>query len=65
MTIRRIKEACPEMTIVTDVALDRISDGHDGIVDENGRILNDETVSFGPQASLKQKPVPILLRRVT
>ena len=43
--IRRIKEACPETCIVTDVALDPYnSDGHDGIVSAEGVILNDETV---------------------
>lgn len=43
--IRRIKEACPETCVVTDVALDPYnSDGHDGIVSGDGVILNDETV---------------------
>ena len=43
--IRRIKDACPDTCIVTDVALDPYnSDGHDGIVSEEGIILNDETV---------------------
>jgi len=42
--IRMIKEKYPDMTVVTDVALDPYSNmGHDGIV-ENGVILNDETV---------------------
>ena len=55
MTIRRIKEACPGMTIITDVALDPYSsDGHDGIVDENGRILNDETVEVLVKQALTQ-----------
>ncbi|BEV36132.1 porphobilinogen synthase [Synechococcus sp. M16CYN] len=44
-TIRRIKQAVPQMIIMTDVALDPYScDGHDGIVSEAGIILNDETV---------------------
>lgn len=43
-SIRSIKEACPEMVIMTDVALDPYSIyGHDGIV-ENNRIVNDPTV---------------------
>lgn len=43
-SIRAIKEAVPEMLIMTDVALDPYSSyGHDGIV-ENGIILNDATV---------------------
>ena len=45
-TIKAIKEAVPEMIIMTDVALDPYSEyGHDGIVDvKSGYILNDETV---------------------
>ncbi|MEO5591532.1 MAG: porphobilinogen synthase [Chitinophagaceae bacterium] len=43
-SIRTIKEAVPEMIIMTDVALDPYSIyGHDGIVKE-GEIVNDETV---------------------
>ncbi len=44
-TIAAIKDAHPDLTVVTDVALDPYSsDGHDGIVSPDGRILNDETV---------------------
>ncbi len=43
--IRRLKKAIPGMTIMTDVALDPYScDGHDGIVSNDGVILNDETI---------------------
>ena len=43
--IRAIKSENPEMTVITDVALDPYSsDGHDGIVAPDGRIVNDETV---------------------
>ena len=43
-SIRAIKEAVPEMLVMTDVALDPYSSyGHDGIV-KDGEILNDETV---------------------
>ena len=43
-TIRHLKDQCPEMCLITDVAMDPYSsDGHDGIV-ENGEILNDETL---------------------
>lgn len=43
LAIQHIKNACPDMLVMTDVALDPYSSyGHDGIV-ENGRILNDET----------------------
>lgn len=42
--IKAIKDACPEMVIMSDVALDPYSSfGHDGIV-ENGEIVNDSTV---------------------
>jgi porphobilinogen synthase len=43
-SIRAIKDAVPEMCIMTDVALDPFSSyGHDGIV-ENNEIVNDATV---------------------
>jgi porphobilinogen synthase len=43
-SIKAIKDAVPEMYIMTDVALDPYSSfGHDGIV-ENGEIVNDATV---------------------
>ncbi|MDP3128851.1 MAG: porphobilinogen synthase [Sediminibacterium sp.] len=43
-SIRAIKEAIPDMLVMTDVALDPFSSyGHDGIV-ENNQILNDATV---------------------
>ncbi|MAU71013.1 MAG: porphobilinogen synthase [Pseudozobellia sp.] len=41
--IKTVKDVCPEMLVMTDVALDPFSSfGHDGII-ENGRVLNDET----------------------
>jgi porphobilinogen synthase len=44
-TVKAIKEAVPEILVITDVALDPFTThGHDGIVDENGTILNDPTV---------------------
>lgn len=43
-SIRAIKNAVPEMYVMTDVALDPYSSyGHDGIV-KDGQIINDETV---------------------
>lgn len=43
--IKALKAAHPTLTVITDVALDPYnSDGHDGLVAEDGRILNDETV---------------------
>ncbi len=43
--ISLIKNELPEMMIMTDVALDPYScDGHDGIVSNEGIVLNDETI---------------------
>ena len=43
LAIKTVKKACPEMLVMTDVALDPYSSfGHDGIVKE-GIILNDPT----------------------
>jgi porphobilinogen synthase len=43
-SIKAIKDAAPEMLVMTDVALDPYSSyGHDGIV-KDGEIVNDETV---------------------
>jgi len=51
-SIREIKNALPEMLIMTDVALDPYSSyGHDGIV-ENGEIVNDPTVDALVKMSL-------------
>lgn len=45
-TVRAIKQAIPDIMIITDIALDPFSSkGHDGIVSEDGEILNDETVA--------------------
>jgi porphobilinogen synthase len=44
--IREIKARFPEMGIITDVALDPYtSHGQDGLVDESGYVLNDETIA--------------------
>ncbi len=50
--IKAIKDAVPEMLVMTDVALDPYSIyGHDGIVND-GEIVNDETVDALVQMSL-------------
>lgn len=42
--VRKLKAALPEMGIITDVALDPYTlHGQDGLTDENGYILNEET----------------------
>lgn len=53
-SIKAIKDAVPDMVVMTDVALDPYSQyGHDGIVDlESGYILNDETVEALTRMSL-------------
>src|SRR5690554_6393142 len=44
--IRAIKDAVPEMGVITDVAMDQfIIHGQSGILDSNGYVLNDRTVS--------------------
>ncbi|HEU0063386.1 MAG TPA: porphobilinogen synthase [Flavisolibacter sp.] len=51
-SIKAIKDAVPEIIIMTDVALDPYSSyGHDGIV-ENGEIVNDATVEALVQMSI-------------
>jgi porphobilinogen synthase len=50
--IKTVKNACPEMLVMTDVALDPYSSyGHDGIV-ADGQILNDETAEVLAEMSV-------------
>ncbi len=50
--IKTVKHACPDMLVMTDVALDPYSSyGHDGIV-EHDQILNDESVEVLTEMSL-------------
>lgn len=52
--VRSIKQAVPDVLILTDVALDPYSsEGHDGIV-QDGKILNDETVVVLVKQALAQ-----------
>jgi porphobilinogen synthase len=45
--IQAIKTACPNLGILTDIALDPYtSHGQDGVLNEQGYILNDETTSI-------------------
>lgn len=45
-TIRALKQAFPGLGVITDVALDPYtSHGQDGLLDENGYVVNDETVT--------------------
>jgi porphobilinogen synthase len=46
-TVRAIKDALPELVVMTDVALDPYTThGQDGIIDDDGYVLNDETVAM-------------------
>ena len=50
--IKTIKEAVPDMLVMTDVALDPYSIyGHDGIV-QDGKIVNDETIEVLAEISI-------------
>lgn len=50
--IRAVKDAVPELLVITDTALDPYSsDGHDGLVTD-GQILNDETVALMQQIAV-------------
>ncbi len=44
--VRELKKALPELGVITDVALDPFtSHGQDGLIDDDGYVLNDETVA--------------------
>ncbi len=44
--VRALKERFPELGLITDVALDPYtSHGQDGLIDDNGYVMNDETVA--------------------
>ena len=52
--VRAVKQACPELGVICDVALDPFTDhGHDGIL-RDGEIVNDETVSVLCQQAVCQ-----------
>ena len=53
--VRELKRRFPELGILTDVALDPFtSHGQDGLLDDTGYILNDETVAVLVQQALVQ-----------
>ncbi len=44
--VRALKQAYPQLGIITDIALDPYtSHGQDGLIDEHGYVMNDETVA--------------------
>ena len=45
-TVKALKAAFPELGIITDIALDPYtSHGQDGLIDDSGYVMNDETVA--------------------
>ncbi|MCZ8075066.1 MAG: porphobilinogen synthase, partial [Paucibacter sp.] len=53
--VRALKEQVPGLGVLTDVALDPFtSHGQDGVLDERGYILNDQTVEILAQQALVQ-----------
>ena len=53
--IKAIKDAVPEIGVLTDVALDPYTaHGHDGVTDEAGNVINDETVGILAEQALVQ-----------
>lgn len=53
--VRALKARFPELGIMTDVALDPYtSHGQDGVLDDDGYVLNDETVAILVQQALTQ-----------
>ena len=53
--VRELKKRFPELMLLTDVALDPFtSHGQDGLIDEHGYVLNDETVEVLQMQALVQ-----------
>ena len=53
--IKAIKDAVPEIGVLTDVALDPYTaHGHDGLTDEAGNVINDDTVAVLVDQALVQ-----------
>jgi porphobilinogen synthase len=53
--VRALKNRFPQLGVLTDVALDPYtSHGQDGLLDETGYILNDETVAVLTKQALAQ-----------
>jgi porphobilinogen synthase len=53
--IKAIKDAAPGIGVLTDVALDPYTaHGHDGVIDEQGNVINDDTVEILVQQALVQ-----------
>ena len=54
-TVRALKKAFPDLGVITDVALDPYtSHGQDGLIDDKGYVVNDETVAALTRQALCQ-----------
>ena len=54
-SVRAIKAEFPDLLVITDVALDPYTThGQDGIIDESGYVLNDETVAMLARQAVSQ-----------
>ena len=63
--IRAIKDAVPEIAVMTDVALDPYNpDGHDGFV-RIGHVVNDETVEALAKMAVEQAKADIISGTIT
>lgn len=52
-TVRELKKRFPELGVITDIALDPYTiHGQDGLIDDNGYVLNEETVAVLTQQAL-------------
>ena len=53
--VRELKDAAPELAVITDVCLCEYTDhGHCGLLDEQGAVINDATVELLAQTALSQ-----------
>jgi porphobilinogen synthase len=53
--VKAVKDSCPDIGVLTDVALDPYTThGHDGLLDARGCVLNDETTSVLVEQALVQ-----------
>ncbi len=53
--VRALKEAQPELVVIADLCLCEYTDhGHCGVLDEDGSVLNDETVDLLARTALSQ-----------
>jgi len=54
-TVRALKQAFPQLGVMTDVALDPFTThGQDGLIDDGGYVLNDETIEVLVRQALVQ-----------